>query len=94
MAQHKTTVIRFLNELNSKEVKGTFEFLEHLLKELEDKIDPDPIEMEIVDSAYQAIEKLNMLENNLRSYVTDQNKTLPGNRLNDLYESGTIVKPF
>ena len=94
MAQHKTTVIRFLNELNSKEVKGTFEFLEHLLKELEDKIDPDPIEMEIVDSAYQAIEKLNMLENNLRNYITDENKSLLGNKLNDLYESGTTVKPF
>ena len=94
MAQHKTTVIRFLNELNSTEVKGTFEFLENILKELEEKIDPDPIEMEIVDSAYQTIEKLNVLENNLRKYVTDQNRTLPGNRLNDLYESGTIVKPF
>ena len=90
MAQHKTTVIRFLNELNSNEVKGTFEFLENLLKELEDKIDPDPIEMEIVDSAYQTIEKLNMLENNLRKYVADKNQTLPGNRLNDLYESNAI----
>jgi hypothetical protein len=94
MAQHKTTVIRFLNELTSKEVKGTFEFLENILKELEDKIDPDPIEMEIVDSAYQAIEKLNMLENNLRRYVTIENNSLPGNKLNDLYESGTIVNPF
>jgi len=94
MAQHKTTVIRFLNELNSKEVKGTFEFLVNILKELEDKIDPDPIEMEIVDTAYQAIEKLNILENNLRKYVIDANRTLPGNRLNDLYEGGTIVKPF
>ena len=94
MAQHKTTVIRFLNELNSKEVKGTFEFLENILKELEEKIDPDPIEMEIVDSAYQAIEKLNMLQNNLRNYVTNENKSLPGDILNNLYESGTIVKPF
>jgi hypothetical protein len=94
MAQHKTTVIRFLNELNSKEVKDTFEFLVNILKELEEKIDPDPIEMEIVDSAYQAIEKLNVMENNLRRYVAEKNQTLPGNRLNDLYESGTTSKPF
>jgi len=33
------------------------------------------------------------LENNLRKYVMDENKSLPGTRLNDLYES-TIVKPF
>ena len=62
MAQNKTTVIRFLNELNSQEVKGAFDFLSNILKELEDKIDPDPIEMEIVDSAYQAIEKHGILK--------------------------------
>ena len=94
MAQHKTTVIRFLNELNSQEVKGAFDFLSNILKELEDKIDPDPIEMEIVDSAYQAIEKMNVLENNLRSYVTDKNKSLPGNKLVDLYEDSSVRRPF
>jgi len=85
MAQHKTSVIRFLNELNSKEVKSAFEFLATILENLEEKNDPDPIEMEIVDASYQAIEKLNVLENNLRKYVNDENKTLLGNRLNDLY---------
>jgi len=94
MAQHKITVIRFLNELNSQEVKGAFDFLSNILKELEDKIDPDPIEMEIVDSAYQAIEKLNVLENNLRSYVTDQNKSLPGSKLSSLYEDSSVRRPF
>ena len=94
MAQHKITVIRFLNELNSQEVKGAFDFLSNILKELEDKIDPDPIEMEIVDSAYQAIEKLNVLENNLRSYVTDKNKSLPGNKLSNLYDDSSVRRPF
>ena len=93
MAQHKITVIRFLNELNSKEVKGAFEFLSNILERLEEKIDPDPIEMEIVDSAYQVIEKLNVLENNLRKYVIDENdRSLPGSKLNDLYESNTLIK--
>jgi len=87
MAQHKTSVIRFLNELNSQEVRSAFEFLRTILENLEEKNDPDPIEMEIVDAAYQAIEKLTMLENNLRKYVTDENKTLLGNTLNNLYES-------
>jgi len=94
MAQHKTSVIRFLNELNSKEVKSAFEFLSTILENLEEKNDPDPIEMEIVDASYQAIEKLNILENNLRKYVNDRNKTLLGNTLNDLYGSDTIIKPF
>ena len=94
MAQHQTSVIRFLNELNSKEVKGAFEFLSTILERLEGEIDPEPIVMEIVDSAYQAIEKLNILENNLRKYVTDENhKTLPGNILSDLYK-GNGPEPF
>ena len=88
MAQHKTAVIRFLNELSSENVKSTFEFLNVILEKLEDKIDPDPIEMEIVDSAYQALEKLNVLENNLRKYVMNENETLPANKLNELYGSG------
>lgn len=87
MAQHKTAVIRFLNELNSNEIKNAFEFLSTILESLEDKVDPDRVEMEIVDSAYQAIEKLNMLENNMRKYVSDENNiTLPGNKLYDLYK--------
>ncbi len=94
MAQHKTSVIRFLNELNSKEVKSAFEFLSTILENLEEKVDPDPIEIEIVDSVYQTIEKLNLLENNLRKYVNDENKTLLGNKLNDLYGSSTTTKSF
>jgi hypothetical protein len=87
MAQHKTSVLRFLNELNSQEVKSTFEFLSKILEGLEGKNDPDRIEMEIVDSAYQVIEKMSMLESTLRKYVNNENiKTLPGNKLNDLYE--------
>lgn len=87
MAQHKTSVIRFLNELNSREVKSTFEFLSTILEGLEDKNDPDRIEMEIVDSAYQVIEKLSVLESMLRKYVNDENNTsLPGSILSNLYD--------
>jgi len=86
MAQHKTSVIRFLNELNSGEVKSTFEFLSTILEGLEDKVDPDRIEMEIVDSAYQAIEKMSILESTLRKYVNDDNQTLSGTKLQNLYK--------
>jgi hypothetical protein len=87
MAQNKTSVLRFLNELNSSEVKSTFEFLSTILEGLEDKHDPDRIEMEIVDTAYQAIEKMSVLESILRKYVNDENiSNLPGNKLYDLYK--------
>ena len=94
MAQHKTEVMRFLNELSSNDVKGVFEFLNVILEKLEEKIDPEPLEMEIVDSAYQVLEKMNILKNNLRQYVIEDNETLPGNKLFDLYRSGTIRNHF
>jgi len=87
MAQHKTSVIRFLNELNSKEVKEAFNFLSTIVENLETKDDPDSIEVQIVDSAYQAIEKMSMLESHLKEYVRNTNATsLPGNKLFDLYK--------
>lgn len=92
MATNKTSVIYFLNELDSKEVKSAFEFLNTIVENLENQDDPDPIEMEIVDSAYQTLEKLNVLKNNLRTYVRQENKSLPGSRLLDLYERGGGVR--
>ena len=81
------TVVNFLNELRSDSVKSALGSLEILIHELEDKNDPEPIEMEIVDVAYQMLEKLNLLEAALRKYkVTDH--VLTGNKLGDLYISG------
>lgn len=81
------TVVNFLNELKSDSVKSALGSLELLINELEDKNDPEPIEMEIVSVTYQMIEKLNLLEAALRKYKsTDQ--VLTGNKLDDLYGSG------
>jgi len=94
MANSKTSVVRFLNELNSKEVKSAFEFLSSVLEVLEEKIDPDPIEMEIVDSAYQLIEKLNILQDNLRKYVRSENSKSATSKLVDLYDDGDRFLKF
>jgi len=82
------TVINFLNELNSDSVKSALGSLSILLNELEDKNDPEQIEMEIVNVSYQFIEKLNLLEAALRKYkATDH--VLTGSKLNDLYSGGS-----
>ena len=88
MTNQKTSVIRFLNELNSNKVKETFEELASILTALENKNDPDRTEMEIVESAYQFIEKLSILDNTLRQYIKGLNEeSLPGNMLSDLYDN-------
>ena len=82
-------VIKFLNELNSNEMKSLMDHLASILESLESKDDPEPIEMSIVNEAYQTIEKIKVLESSLRTYVNGGG-TLDGDKLNDLYESSDI----
>ncbi len=77
-------VVNFLNMLNSAPVKDSFSCLSTLVESLENKNDPEPIEMEIVDAAYQVMEKLNLLQSAMKTYKNSQ-KVLTGNKLTDLY---------
>lgn len=90
MSQLSINPTIILNELNSEEVKLLFEHLTKFLNELEEKNDPDPIEVHIVDAAYQLIEKVQLFETYMKNYVQEGNKTLIGNKLDDLYNSGRV----
>jgi len=87
MSQSSINPTIILNELNSKEVKLLFEHLPKFLNELEEKNDPDPIEVQIVDAAYQLIEKVQLFEAYMKQYVQEDNETLVGSKLDDLYNS-------
>ncbi len=76
---------KFLNELHSSEVMETFETLSFLNENMETKLDPDPIEICLVESIYHFLEKLKVLENNIQSYVRDT-KRIPNNKLDELYD--------
>lgn len=76
---------RFLTELHSKENQKLFASLDYLLEELENKSDPGPKELRIVDLTYQTIEKLKMLESILQGYAQGSDK-LDGTKLQDLYD--------
>ena len=73
----------FLSELHSDDVKETFESLSNMLEALENKDDPDPVELEITDISYQLIEKLNLLTDLLKKYVTE-NDILLGDKIQSL----------
>ena len=79
------TVVNFLNEINSKSTKDAFGSLLTLIEDLENKNDPEPVEIEIVDVAYQLIEKLNLLESAMRKYSSMEH-VLTGDKLDNLYE--------
>lgn len=76
---------KFLQELNSDEVRSTLESLDILLEVLERKNDPEPFEIQIVDSAYQTLEKLKTLEGVIKQHISESNM-LPGNNLQRLYD--------
>ena len=76
----------FLEGLNSTSTRETFDRLEYLVKVLEEKNDPEMTEVRLVDSIYAFMEKLKILESNLRSYNKEQRENLPGSKLTKLYE--------
>ena len=77
-------VVNFLNTLNSTPVKDAFASLSTIVENLEVKNDPELIEVEIVNTAYQVIEKLNLLQSAMRQYKNSE-ETLTGTKLTDLY---------
>jgi len=85
MSRTDKIISNFLMELHSEEVQGLFESLDVLLEHLENKVDPDPEDLQIVNSAYQSIEKLRTLEGYLKVRASN-NPKLTGNKLQDLYD--------
>ena len=85
MIKLKKLISDFLNELKTDDKRHVFDSLNMLLEHLENRDDPDPIDLQIVDSTYQLLEKFNNLESLLRKYQKDINKNLPGNKLTSLY---------
>ena len=85
MSRTDKIISNFLLELHSKGVQGLFEQLEVLVEHLETKIDPEPEELQIVNSVYQALEQLRTLEGFLKRRV-GESPELTGNKLQSLYD--------
>lgn len=85
MSRTTKLAFRFLRELDSDDVQDTFESLGTLLEHLETKNDPDPVELQVVDTAYQALEKLKTLEGMLKNYIGESHGINKGNKLDKLY---------
>jgi hypothetical protein len=77
---------RFLNKLQRESTQETFEILELLMEELENKNDPDPAEVQLVESIYLFVEKMKLMEGSIKKYVVESRTSLPGNKLSSLYE--------
>ncbi len=86
MATNSSRIAQQLLE-SFNNVPNATQAINQLLEKLENKIDPDPIEIRLVQNLYHFLEKLKILEHNLNSYIKDTNKGLIGNKLSSLYEN-------
>ncbi len=80
---------QFLVELNSKDSQSLFQKLDFLLDHLENKEDPEPFEVHIVDMAYQALDRIKTLESIIKNHVAESD-LLTGDKLQDLYDREPI----
>jgi hypothetical protein len=87
MSSTDKLVMNFLNELHSNSSQEMFEKLAQLIEHLENKADPEPTDVLIVDNIYQTLEKLKTLDSILVNYIGESNNVLKGNKLQDLYDS-------
>jgi hypothetical protein len=85
MSRTTKLAFKFLRELNSSNVQDTFESLGTLLEYLESKNDPEPVEVQMVDTAYQALEKIKTLEGLIKRHV-GESSIAKGNILQNLYD--------
>ena len=86
MSRTTKLAFKFLRELNSTDVQDTFQSLGVLLDHLETKDDPEPVEVQMVDTAYQALEKLKTLEGLLKRHIGETHSITKGNKLQNLYD--------
>ena len=78
----------FLESLQTEEVKDALQHLSRLIDQLENKKDPDPIELKLLESIYHFLEKFQILQGNLKSYSRDFKDTAK-NKLSDLYDENS-----
>jgi len=89
MSKAQNLITSCLNEMNSQEFKDTYESLVNLTNYLEEKNDPDPDELAIVEYVYQMIEKMKLLEGVLRKKVSSIDDKNASGILKKLYERPT-----
>jgi hypothetical protein len=92
MSRPNNLVVNFLNELSSQDFRDAFESLRNLVEYLEDKNDPEPSELNIVEAAYEFIEKVKILESTLRNHVRSSDQL--GSKLQKLYDNNKTRSLF
>lgn len=77
---------QLLKNLHENKTVTYIQKMTSLLEILEEKEDPKQKEILLAMNINETLEKLNNLENHLKQFVTNKNKFLIGNKLDQLYK--------
>lgn len=86
MRNPERTAQLFLEGL-SKDSGNIVEDLKRLIEDLENKNDPEPTEIKLLENLYHFLENLTIVTNNISSYVKNSRQNLSGTKLMSLYEN-------
>ena len=90
MSKPERTAQLFLERLSTDSGSGSIiDSLKKLIEDLENKSDPDPIEIKLLENLYHFLENLTIINNNVLSYVKNSRQNLSGTKLMSLYEDNT-----
>jgi len=79
---------KFLREIKSTLGRSD---LDILIETLESTIDPDPLELYMLESLYQLKEKIVLAESRINNYLIKSKNKLPESKLDDLYNNGNGI---
>lgn len=74
---------KFLKEFKSSNSEETMDIL---IEVLENKVDPDPSELYLLESLYILKEKIKITESKLTSYIQQTKNPTSGDKLSELYD--------
>lgn len=77
----------FLETIHNKDTKEAFSSLNDILEILENKNDPDPEEMLLVESLHRFNERFNALLNNLKTYSRKNKNNIRSDILSTYYDT-------
>jgi len=87
MANPNQLMMGCLNELNSERFRDLNEMMVNLLNYLEEKDDPTSSEIELVNTLYESLEKIKLLQASLRKNANIINENKAGSLLRKYYDN-------
>lgn len=61
--------------------------INELIEHIENRLDPNPEEVYLLETLYQFVEKSQLLQSHLEKYIKKTNQKLKGNKLSELYDN-------